>query len=176
MKVIEGMKPSEVLKAVEDGETKLAWFNSVTEKWVEWEGVTPTVEDVAQAIGCKYKVGVIDDSKPAIDWDGFDWEFFRQYGGLRVNGEHRAQLFRIAYTDIFPDEHVTVVESPFYPWFGGKQPVPDNMEVQIEKVTANYSRSGAATSINRKREVLLAKDVVWDWRNVIAFRLTGKVL
>jgi len=174
MKVIEGMKPSEVLKAVEDGETKLAWFNSVTEKWVEWKGVTPTVEDVAQAIGCKYKVGVIDDSKPVIDWDGFDWEFFNQWDGVHVAEPEEVRFHQRHWTFNTappPSCDSTLVASPFYPWFGGKQPVPDGVEVEIVDVFEDD-----ADNVDRERQALAARDVRWNSDRLIAFRLTGRVL
>jgi len=164
IKVIEGLKPWEVMKAFEEGKGVAFAFKG----GCDWSvNECPTWNWVAM------DYAVIDDSHPVIPWDEFDWEFFNQYGGLLVIYCGQERMRKHTNSDAAYDG---LLASPFYPWFGGKQPVPDCVEVEIEKVTINYSACNVATSISRKHETMQAKDVVWDWRNIVAFRLTGNVL
>jgi len=169
IEVVEGLKPWEIMKAFEEGKRIAFAFKG----GCDWSvNECPTWNWVAM------DYAVIDDSHPGIPWDEFDWEFFNQYGGLtvytdRVNGiKHWGDYEYLVEKNGVP---VGVQESPWYPWFGGKQPVPDCVEVEVEKVTINYAACTVATSIIRKHETMLAKNVVWDWRNIVAFRLTGNI-
>jgi hypothetical protein len=156
IKVIEGLKPWEVMKRASEGEPVAAMFRgSVDGKLKEigmcrWDWAT-------------YLFFIIDTSKPEFDWDGFNWDFFNQYGGLWVDcGIETIQI------DSAPSGTPAIGESPFYYWHGGEQPVPDNVEVE------GIYREGD------KGPQLKARD--YHWQNdgadddIIAFRITGKVL
>jgi hypothetical protein len=167
IKVIEGLEPWEVMKAVSEG-GQVVWLNSVTGEWVPWIGEV-TQESVAHAIGVRYEVAIIDDTKPEIDWGAFDWGFFEQYGGLPViNLNSKQTIVRppIGISSWVPDE------SPFYYWPGGDRPVPGNVEVEVVFRGGGTDRGGNTAASSR-----------WSrcWENdnsehdIIAFRITGVV-
>ena len=122
IKVIDGLEPWEVMRRASEGEKWCARVDSCD----EW------LESADQSHVCLLEtmlsidVAIIDTTTPEIDWDGFDWAFFGEYGGLRINGN------RLAF-DSADFQWITAElrESPFYYWPGGEQPVPDNVEVEV---------------------------------------------
>lgn len=178
IKVIEGLEPLEVMKAASEGK-RVARLNEcyVPARWVEWHGQKPTLFTMAQAVDNGYKIAIIDDSQPELTaewWRGFDWEFFNQWDGVHIQEpeevRYQQRHWTIQYAPL-DNSGMELTKSPPYPWFGGKQPVPDNVEVEVIcRDDTNYVGS--------------AKEFARDWKrhtiksalDIIAFRLTGRVL
>jgi len=142
MKVIPNMKPWEVMKAFEeDGKRVAARFL--------YEDIFLNASEPGWNWGT-YEYAIIDE--PKIDWDGFNWVFFDQYGG-------KDSL--VAYDR---EGNEALLQSPFYPWFGSECPVPGNVEVEV-------CHNGAEPF------TVPAKDVNWVCikNRFFAFRITGRV-
>lgn len=165
IKIIEGMRPWEVMKAADEG-NRVAFRGRVMENGrpmppSEWcEANTSALWDWKT-----YNYAIIDDSQPIIEWDKFDWEFFNQYGGLFVITEKFGGV--LAMDANFSNDNATALqESPFYYWPGGECPVPRDVEVE----TIYNNAAGGRTEMKS-----IAKDIHWDDCDIIAFRLTGNV-
>ena len=174
IKVIENMKPWEVMKAHEEG-AQVAWFNPVTKVWVKW-ALPITLRSMCDAVANGYEIGIIDESPPELTaewWDGFDWEFFSPYHGLTVDiGGDSTFLPR---NDILlpPGCSCELIESPFYPWQGGECPVPGHVEVEVETEAVIPTITGG---VKRVRHIERADDIDWAEDELVSFRLTGRVL
>ena len=109
-----------------------------------------------------------------IELDKFNYEFFNQYGGIPAfnKGDYYINLKGDEAFDGSND--FTLRESPFYPWFGGKCPVPDNVEVEV--VFKDRSTTVCKAGIARWSNVFKDCYVPSDPDIIIAFRLTGNVL
>jgi hypothetical protein len=163
IKVIEGLEPWEVLKRASEGEP----FAYRTDNRFPWRftcGATHTRWNMSM-----FEFAIIDDTKPEIDWDAVNWEFFEQYGGLPViNLNSKQTIVRppIGISSWVPDE------SPFYYWAGGKFPVPGNVEVEVVFRGGGTDRGGNTAASSRW-------DICWENDNsehdIIAFRITGVV-
>ena len=157
MKIIEGLKPWEVMQQHDEEGKRVAcrvmprgsWELAELPSW-NWAAAT---------------YAIIDDTATVIDWEGFNWEFFNQYGGLPVFGNDSEKAY--TYGGHIKSATWELRESPFYPWLGGECPVPGNVEVEI------VLRGG-----NRKTHS--AESLYWVNNGrpdeIIAFRLTGRVL
>lgn len=172
IKVKKGMKPSEVMKAVEEGK-QWAWF-AYDDEEPSWRVDTDqSIEALAVCIAGTYAVAIIDDSHQLIDWDGFWWEFFGPDRPLTVINP-RVGSSQVTCNDIaLSRDGYDLRQSPFYPWFGGKQPVPDGVEVEISIVEFTLQ---VESTVVRKNITMTACDVRWDLPTVVAFRITGRVL
>lgn len=178
IKVIEGMEPDEVMRAHRVEGKRIAQDYKGGTDWSEIY-----YEPLWNWAKCDY--AVIDDSQPEIDWDGFDWDFFNQYGGLPFESKFaedmdgsKTKLLANSALDISDYGLTSLRPSPFYHWPGGKQPVPDNVEVEI-KYIAIYSEIHSKIITT----TIKACDIEWEHGiaenldgDVIAFRLTGRVL
>lgn len=156
IKVIEGLKPWEVMKRASEGEPVALWLKA-SKQWAEATRVG--------VLNWSDKVAIIDTSTPEIDWDKVNWDFFNQYGGLNIlfyGNKNDALLQRKPELSAIP--HTTLSESPFYYWAGGEQPVPDNVEVEV---------------VYRDGQIGIPKSIAWMHQgyqdDIIAFRLTGRV-
>jgi len=170
IKVIEGLEPWEVMKRASEGE-------AVAEYRAQVIGLNESSPepDVYQEAGW-YKVdtplwrwntnkyAIIDTTTPEIDFDEFYWDFFGLYGGVLL-AKDGVQIG--AETLWSNTDNITILESPFYYWPGGEQPVPDNVEVEVVFLLMD--------SGGRDLEIHAAKDVDWRGFNLIAFKLTGRV-
>lgn len=156
-------EPWKVMKAASEGKRVAMKNNDGSYR----ENMQPRLIPFGQFI--VGNVAIIDESQPEINWNGFDWEFFNQYGGLAVDsaGEHKLDGFVH-----FCSNENKLRESPFYPWFGGKCPVPGSCEVRIRFVYP----LGHEGKIGIKEYTYAAKDVDWMDSANVAFRLTGRVL
>jgi hypothetical protein len=179
MKVKEGLQKWEIMKAYEEGE-KIAWLD-FSNQWVELtEGTGSTIlSNILASFSRGYRLGVIEDIEPSIDWREFDWEFFNRYGGLPVTlyqgGIGSCFMHETPTDDELGDLYLR--ESPWYPWFGGKQPVPDNVEVEVTYITV-YDRYNSKF----RQAILSSSEISWQGNpdnlegEIINFRLTGIVL
>ena len=166
IKVIEGLEDWEVMKRAGEGEPVAAKHALVDNgEWFELEK--------EPGIGCKfnfqtYSYAIIDITTPEIDWDKFDWDFFNQYGGLGVIFPDGPDMLRERISSIkdVNSGDIMLLESPFYYWPGGGQPVPDNVEAEI------ILRDGA--KVKRKAQTFEWSVGGRDPGDIIAFKLTGK--
>jgi len=161
IKVIEGLEPWEVMKRASEGEAVALWL-AASKQWVD-----------ASLCGClKWddKVAIIDTTTPEIDFDEFYWDFFGLYGGVLLAKDGVQIDTETLWSNT---DNITILESPFYYWPGGEQPVPDNVEVEFVWFNVgNYH--GAAT---RSITIGSFKDIDEDQiPYLIAFKLTGRVL
>lgn len=160
IKVIEGMKPSDVVVKVIEGKR---WAFDWDDGWEEGH----TIQSLGKAIDDGIEVAIIDEEAmlpPTIEWDKFDWHFFNQYGGLKIDTD-LGTLYTRRAEDCDRWEYFHLDESPFYYWPGGECPVPGNVEVEI---------------VYRDGDKLTSMPVFRWWHkqtdgDIIAFRLTGKV-
>ena len=171
IKIVEGLLPWQVMKRASEGEV------------VTYRRKRPSGIEVAEWVCNNFpqfdwatnEYGIIDTSTPAIDWDKFDWDFFNQYGGLRCTYDDRKRSISLVAAPIDPED-LAIVESPFYYWLGGEQPVPDMVEVEVERVEGVVNCQFG--NVERVKQVLIASGV--DWNNedepVVGFKLTGRVL
>ena len=177
IKVKKDMHPDEVMKAyreqTEDKPVRIAvklsrgWALASEPCW-QWNVNT---------------YAIIDDSQPELTaewWDGFDWEFFNQHDGIWAvnNYSHNdilhADDIRLTAPSDLDDRNITLRKSPLYAWEGGKQPVPDNVEVIIEyrlQIHNNCSKI-----FERNRRTAIAANVVWDQDSIISFTITGNII
>ena len=164
IKVIDELELWEVIKRVQC-EEQWAWHNGKV--WVVGDGGLRSLARKV-ALGGALAVAIIDTTTPEIDWDKIDWAFFGEYGGLRINGN------RLAF-DSADFQWITAElrESPFYYWPGGEQPVPGNIEVEI-----TYIKVITAIPAYMERTVFMrnAGSINWERKDIIAFKLTGRVL
>ena len=162
IKVIPDLEPWEVMKRASDGEP-VAYSAKIGIHATTWKDAG----SVASWNWEDFEFAIIDASRLINDWTKFNWGFFNKYGGLLVEYPERNGPVLVDFA--LPDESKGIpVESPFYYWPGGDQPVPDNVEVE---------------TIQRKGKVglSLASDYNWNHRNnhsgdIIAFRITGDIL
>lgn len=116
--------------------------------------------------------GIVDESKPVIDFDGFEWEFFEPYGGVCILVDGCA--FRVYGKDhaFIKTEVVTLRESPLYPWVGGECPVPGNVEVTVTNRNGfEFTLPAFQCNFEHKYD-----EPSKHGNDIINFRLTGKVL
>ena len=155
IKIVEGLKSWEVMKRASEGEP-VAVRDAASEPWRRvvcacWNWL-------------ESQYAIIDTTAPEIDWSGFDFEFFNQYGGLPVKrGEHVMRLRGPVASE--RSSEFILHESPFYYWPGGDTaPVPDNVEVEV--VRGDHMH-------------LLGTKMSWHITEqanaIIAFRITGNV-
>lgn len=160
MKVIEGLKPWEVMRLHDEEGKRVAINTPVYGGWKEVKSKRALYLHISDGT----QVAIIDDSQPEIDWDGFDWGFFNQWDGVHVDA---GCFLTVSTSELAVKKDARLRESPFYPWFGDECPVPGNVEVEWI--------SRGQNSRNSK-----AKNVRWshncDDADIIAFRLTGRVL
>jgi hypothetical protein len=164
IKVVEGLPWWEVARQVEEEGKKCACrWNNGRGGWIKRSHSKWDPQEMDYAI--------IDDTKPEIDWGGFDWVFFNQYEGVKMIMSGGNNPYIMATNKDIAEFVGQLAPSPFYYWPGGKQPVPDNVEVEIEGVFEDD-----AENVNRERQTLAARGVRWNSDRVVSFRLTGKVL
>jgi len=166
LRVLQPIPPwYEVARQVEEDGKKFAWKNNVESEWKEGS------IGIRNLIAEGWQVAIIDESQPELTaewWDGFDWEFFNQWGGISAENEYRQALLSWPPTEL--SSSMELRESPPYPWSGGKQPVPDNVEVTLERRAYGYT------------ETTNAGNVPWchamggSDNDIISFRITGRVL
>jgi len=167
VKVIDDkMYPDEIMKAVREG-ARWAARSKTDGNWIEDDGDYTVV---AKAIVEGYEIALVDTSVPEINWTNFDWHFFNQYHGIPVydtNGEEELNITAILRSWI-----PQLRKSPWYPWFGGECPVPENVEVDLRLI--------GQAGLDHK--TAYAGDVVngeWEWEqfhfHIVDFRITGKV-
>jgi len=167
IKTIDGLELWEIVKRVSDGEKWAVYSNN---GYVDPE--LYSIQSLAKYIMCADKVAIIDTSTPEIDWEAFNWDFFNQYGGIPVIFPDGPDMLleRIKSIKDVNSGDIMIRESPLYYWAGGEQPVPDNVEVEVE-----YRHGGEYTAD--------AGGFDWDYTeiepprdDIIAFKLTGRVL
>lgn len=168
IKVIKDLAPCEVWRRANNGEpvasrvdpSKFPNLDLQNNEWREVDTFNPAGLHT-------YEFAIIDTHTPDIDWDGFDWDFFNQYGGLMVEiGGGNFSVSSMADATRNHDSYEPR-ESPPYYWPGGKQPVPDNVEVEYIRVDLQWGRFV-------ERET--AGNFNWQAANVIAFKLTWRVI
>ena len=169
MNLVEGLKPWEVMQQHMEEGKRVANFSILKREWL------PLIHPPQWNWGTQ-RYAIIDDTQPEIDWDEFDWDFFRQYDGVpaldEIIGGKPSLPLRLHRTT--QRHEVQLRESPFYPWFGGECPVPGKVEIEIEYLYQIHNSSGK--TFERNRICKKAYDVDWGIDTVIAFRLTGRVL
>ena len=160
IKVIKGLEPWEVMKRAGDGEPvaiRQRYSNG------DWRLYSHKGFDFIH-----FEFAIIDTTTPSIDWDGFNWDFFNQYGGLRCNYDDGKRSISIKETPADPED-LAIVKSPSYYWPGGEQPVPDNVEIE---------------TVWRDGSTMTEKASDFEWAHfrsgrcmgdTIAFKLTGRV-
>jgi hypothetical protein len=159
IKIVPNLQPWEVMKRASEGES-VALCISPPHADVKWE----SVEDVSWNWG-EFIYAIIDTTAPEIDWSGFDFDFFNQYGGLGTSSVADSSRKYVTKSEPLSPEVIKIRESPFYYWPGGdKAPVPDNVEVEV------IMRSGTDGTVGEAH--------YFKWGNhtsIIAFRITGNV-
>jgi hypothetical protein len=159
--------PWKVMKAASEGKRVATRYTTRPSRTNEW------TEQLSRSFNfVNFEYAIIDESQPAIDWDGFDWEFFEPYGGVCIynteGGGYRKKKVLVTAAGLFCE----LRESPLYPWTGGVCPVPSNAEIEV---IYRIGRGGSGGPVK-------AKAIRWshgggdDSYDIIAFRLTGKVL
>ncbi len=165
MNIIEGLKPWEVMKAYEEDGKRVAYRMIPNEEW--HDAPTPVWD------WRRKNYAIIDDTAPVIDWDGFNWEFFNQYGGVLIKPDDSGLPSPTSVNHALPvGFDVQLREAPFYPWFGGECPVPGNAEVEVVFMVLTRGIGGVMRNYITGR----ADAINWADQNLIAFRLTGGVL
>lgn len=153
---IKECEPWEAMKASMEGK-RVAVYSNVNKLWAE---------KVCEHFYSNATYGIIEESE--LVWNKFDWDFFNQYGGIwvvgKANTKHRVME---SDTKCHPNSCKKLIESPWYSWSGGEQPVPDNVEVEVVWFDKVNIRS---TYKNR------ADELDWDNPYLLVFRLTGEVL
>jgi hypothetical protein len=167
IKVIEGLSWWEVARQVDEEGKRFAF--KCQGEWTA--AIVHKESNVLAYLELKRQVAIIDDTKPEIDWDGFDWDFFNQYEGVKMVMSGGNNPYIMATNKDIAEFVGQLAPSPFYYWPGGKQPVPDNVEVEVEDVFEDD-----AENVNSERQTLAARGVRWNSDRLVSFRLTGKVL
>lgn len=160
IKTVEGLKPWQVMKRAEEGEPVARRLKADD----ELKRINLPLWDWSYA-----EYFIIDTTTPEFPWDEFDYPFFNQYGGLPViflkaNGFARNAIIA---------NGCELRESPYYPWAGGEQPVPDRVEVEVDIVEFTLL---VEVGIVRRKLTMQASDVDWARLAIVGFKLTGRVL
>ena len=169
IKVIKNLKPWEVMRRAGEGEPVAAVYLGSTEGALREEDCDVKMDWSA------FIYYIIDTTTPEIEWDKFDWDFFKRSGfsGLPVTYENITDC--IGSPPAYPDI-CELRESPFYYWPGGEQPVPDDAGIKV--VLRNGSTHEGSASMWAKAwgdgatnpsEISCNKD-----KDIISFKLTGK--
>lgn len=159
IKVLD-LKPWEVMKRWEEDRVKLAFREKNKRSWTLY----PVADGLEPSWSWNlFDFSVVDESEPVTDWDKFNFEFFNQYGGIKVLSGGQITDGSAAQAHGFK-----LSASPRYPWFGKSRPVPGNVEVTV------LSRCG-------QKHTGRADGTQWCYvsesrSNIIAFRITGLVL
>lgn len=166
IKIIEGLEPWQVMKRASEGASVAVRYKTVprTRSWVRlmaenWDWV-------------HFEYVIIDTSTSETDWDGVDWDFFNQYGGLPVivfDGQFTITSLYNRAGDILDGETVEPRESPLYYWAGGGMPVPANVEVEIA-LRSGMKKTGAAGGYSWRNDTCPNVD------DIIGVKITGKTL
>ena len=106
---------------------------------------------------------VIDET--AIDWGAFDWDFFKQYGGLPALVEDGVGVFLTPRTTVGEAADHRLRRSPWYYW----DPLPSKQDAPVPPDVWIVLRHNVGPAIER---VIQARDV--DWGHPQLFRITDQ--